>query len=68
MNEMRKLMEMIENSNPVDGETFHFGNVRITIWDTEVSINNGHGQNIWLTRNGWQDFVDGFIDYVQNQS
>jgi len=67
MNEMRKLMEMIEeggfdedprNPAPDDGETFDAGGVRVTIWDTEVALYHGHGQNIWLRRNEWQDFVD----------
>ena len=65
MNEMRKLMETLnriaevgDDNPPVDGGTFDAGGVRVTIWDTEVVLNNGHGQNIWLRRNEWQDFVD----------
>ncbi len=65
MNEMRKLMETLDHiaeigddNPPVDGETFDAGGVRVTIWDTEVALNNGHGQNIWLRRNEWDDFLE----------
>ena len=65
MNEMRKLMETLDHiaeigddNPPVDGDTFDAGGVRVTLWDTEVALNNGHGQNIWLRRNEWDDFVE----------
>jgi len=37
------------------------GGVKITIdYDAkEVSLNHGHGENIWLRLNDWQEFVDG---------
>lgn len=75
MNEIRKLMETLDRIDEDTSRektgvlwdastnilTFNAGGAEITIdYDAkEVSINHGHGENMWFRLGEWQDFVDG---------
>ena len=42
-----------------DGITYSLGTVEVTVFDDEISLKHGHGQNIFLSREEFSDFVRG---------
>jgi hypothetical protein len=42
-----------------DGTTYSLGTVEVTVFDNEISLKHGHGQNIFLSREEFSDFIRG---------
>ena len=42
-----------------DGTTYSLGTVEVTVFDDEVSLKHGHGQNLFLSREEFSDFIRG---------
>lgn len=78
MNNMRKLMEMVEDDmdpsfdggvryDPLPGDdepledpnnyTRQYGTVTAKFMGDEVTLSNGHGQNMFLSLAEWKDFA-----------
>ena len=56
MNEMRKLMEAVEET--LNEEEYSALQVNVKIDGDEVTITHGHGENIFLSYAEWEDFAN----------
>ena len=57
MNEMRKLMESLEES--LNEEVYEAGGVTVIVTDGQVIVTHGtHRERLVLTMGEWQDFVN----------
>jgi hypothetical protein len=49
------------------GETYSLGTVEVTVWDDEISLKHGHGENINLSREEFSDFIRGIAHNRLNE-
>ena len=49
------------------GESYSLGTVEVTVWDDEISLKHGHGENINLSREEFSDFIRGIAHNGLNE-